>query len=88
MAWLLPVIGVLAALAVVFAIIRSMASRGEAETATEPAPEDDLGPYLEAVDRDLGLDLGLLASPGGSNPTARADRAEIPPPEEGLSKDV
>ena len=54
-AWLLPVIGVLAALAVVFAIMRSMASRGGAETVTEPAIGDDLGPYLEAVDREMAL---------------------------------
>ena len=54
-AWLLPVVGVLAALAVVFAIIRSMASHRVSETATEPALEDELGPYLMAIDRELAL---------------------------------
>jgi cytochrome c-type biogenesis protein CcmH/NrfF len=93
LAWIVPAAAIVAVLAVGFLVIRSMTGRGvQPATAVSGAEEDlapyDLAPYLEAVDRDLGLDLGLLASPGGSNPTARADRAEIPPPEEGLSKDV
>ena len=59
LAWILPVAGVLAALAAVFAIIRSMASQGAGRAATEPALDDELDPYLdpylEAVDRELAL---------------------------------
>ena len=55
LAWILPVAGVLAALVAVFAIIRSMASNGAREMATEPALDDDLDPYLEAIDRELAL---------------------------------
>ena len=55
MAWILPVIGVLAALTGVFAIIRSMASHSARRMATEPELDDDLDPYLEAVDRELAL---------------------------------
>ena len=55
LAWILPVAGVLAALAAVFAIIRSMASQGARRAATEPALDDELDPYLEAVDRELAL---------------------------------
>ena len=55
LAWILPVAGVLAALAAVFVIIRSMASHGAGRMATEPALDDDLDPYLEVIDRDLAL---------------------------------
>ena len=53
--WILPLAGVLAALAAVFVIIRSMASHGAREMATEPALDSDLDPYLEAIDRELAL---------------------------------
>jgi cytochrome c-type biogenesis protein CcmH/NrfF len=55
LAWILPIVGVLAALAAVFAIIRSMASHAAERMATEPALDDDLDPYLEAIDRELVL---------------------------------
>ena len=56
--WVLPIVGMLAALAGVWLIIRSMASRTD-----QPAPangraisaDQELAPYLEAVDRELGL---------------------------------
>ncbi len=56
--WVLPIVGVLAALAGVWLIIRSMASHNN-----RPAPangpsmsaDQELAPYLEAVDHDLGL---------------------------------
>ncbi len=53
LAWILPVVGVAAGLAAVSLIIWSMASRGRPTAAQEPAMDDDLDPYLEAVDRDL-----------------------------------
>ena len=58
LAWVLPVVGVLAALAAVFVIIRSMASRSTGDIAAEPSFDDDLEPYLEAVDRELTLSQG------------------------------
>ena len=55
LAWILPVVGVLAALAAVFAIIRSMASHGRGAMATEPALDDELDAYLDVIDRELTL---------------------------------
>ena len=88
LAWIVPAAAIVAVLAVGFLVIRSMTGRGVQPAPAVSGAEEDLAPYLEAVDRDLGLDLSFLATPSGSNPTARADRAEIPPPEEGSSKDV
>jgi cytochrome c-type biogenesis protein CcmH len=55
LAWILPAVGVLVALAGVLAIIWSMASRNAVQTHTESALDEDLAPYLEAVDRELAL---------------------------------
>jgi cytochrome c-type biogenesis protein CcmH len=57
LAWILPAVGVAAALLAGLVVIRAMArtSRG-GEASAEPPLEDGLGPYLEAVDRTLGLD--------------------------------
>jgi cytochrome c-type biogenesis protein CcmH len=55
LAWLLPVVGVAAALAGGFLVIRAMAGRGP-EPATGPLIDEELAPYLEAVDRDLRLE--------------------------------
>ena len=57
LAWILPAVGVAAALVAVLVVIRAMAptSRG-GEVAAEPSLEEGLGPYLEAVDRTLGLE--------------------------------
>lgn len=57
LAWILPAVGVVAALLAVLVVIRAMAptSRG-GEAADEPSLEEGLKPYLEAVDRTLGLD--------------------------------
>ena len=72
-AWTAPIIGVLAALTAGVFVLRSMAKRpvsqevGAVAGATPPAPvsnADPYGadPYLEAVDRELGLrDSGSLA---------------------------
>lgn len=53
LAWVVPAAGVLAGLVAVPLIIWSMARRGRPMAAGEPPMEDDLEPYLEAVDRDL-----------------------------------
>ena len=87
--WILPAVGVLAALAAVFAIIRSMASNGSSEIATEPALEDGLDPYLEAIDRELALseedDIGIGQDHGGPEPpSSRVTGVE--PPKEGGSQ--
>ena len=63
--WILPVVGVFAALAGGFMVIRSMTARGGAETAAEPLLEDGLEPYLEAIDRDLALQGDADGSAGG-----------------------
>ena len=60
-AWTAPIIGVLAALTAGVFVLRSMAKRpvspevGSAAGATPLAPVPDTDPYLEAVDRELGL---------------------------------
>ena len=66
--WVLPIAGVLAALAGGFLIIKSMASRNSGRVAAVTIPPADLGdtglePFLEAVDRDLSL----FGDGGGSN---------------------
>ena len=71
--WVLPIVGVLAALAGAFLVIRSMASRNRGQLATatmSPADLEDPGlePFLEAVDRDLAL----LGDGGSTGPSPRA----------------
>ena len=56
LAWVLPGVGVAAALLAGLVIIRAMANRRGGEVVPEPSLEEGLGPYLEAVDRTLGLD--------------------------------
>ena len=87
LAWILPATAVVAALGAGLLVIRSMTTRGVEPAVASIGAEEDLAPYLEAVDRDLGLDLGLLDGPGGPTPTARSDEAEKPPLEEGLRRD-
>ena len=69
--WVLPVVGVMAGLGVVFVVLRSMASQRVAETATGPMMGDDLAPYLEAIDREMLL-------PGDSDPQMDAAAAAGP----------
>ena len=88
LAWILPATAVVAALAAGLLVIRSMTARGVEPSVAAIGAEQDLAPYLEAVDRDLDLDLGFLESPGGPTPTAQGDKAEKPPLEEGLRRDV
>ena len=54
-AWVLPTAAVVAALAAGLLVIRSMAASGAAALEDGPGAEESLQPYLEAVDRDLGL---------------------------------
>ena len=59
LAWILPVIGVVAALAAGLLVLRAMTGRNEGLAAGEPAkgPQDgDLEPYLAAVDRSLAIE--------------------------------
>lgn len=98
LAWILPGVAVVVLLAAGLFVIRSMTLRGggmarEAEPALAAlgAQDDqtpyDLIPYLEAVDRDLGLDMGPLEGRAGQSTTAQGVSSEEPP-EEGSSKDV
>ena len=58
LAWLLPLVGVIAALGGGLLVIRAMASRGAGSAAAAPAWEEKLDPYLQAVDADLALPAG------------------------------
>ena len=68
-AWTTPIIGVLAALAAGVFVLRSMAKQpvspevGSAAGATPLAPVPDTDPYLEAVDRELGLGNSESSAP-------------------------
>lgn len=55
-AWLVPVVAVLGAIVAGFAVIRSMTRSGARAAVTETAMDDDLAPYLDIIDRDLGFD--------------------------------
>ncbi|PKB71677.1 MAG: hypothetical protein BZY87_04185 [SAR202 cluster bacterium Io17-Chloro-G6] len=57
-AWLLPVGGVVAGLAAVFFVIRSMTQRGPVPASSQPVYDDGLAPYLQLVDRHLDLNRG------------------------------
>ena len=74
LAWLLPIVGILAAMAVGFFVIRAMAARGEERAATGPLFDETLGPYLEAVDRELSLQDSLAER-------AATESASVEPPE-------
>ncbi len=63
LAWVVPAAGVLAGVVAVPLIIWSMARRGRPMAAGEPPMEDDLEPYLEAVDRDLAESERGMALP-------------------------
>lgn len=68
-AWVVPVLGMLGALAAGLLVIRSMARKGAGEAVNETAMDEDLAPYLEMIDRDLGLgDAGVPGPPGNRQP--------------------
>ena len=78
--WILPIVGILAAIAGGFWVIRAMTSRSSVPVsvmATAPSADGvDVGlePYLEAVDRHLALmeENGRATSASGSNPTSNS----------------
>ena len=74
LAWAVPATAIVAVLVVGLLVIRSMTGRGVEPAVAAVGPEEDLAPYLEAVDRDLGL----LDFPAGPTPTAQGDKAEKP----------
>ncbi len=71
LAWILPIVGVVAALAVGLLVIRAMTSNngdgGNRDGGGEANPEADLEPYLAVVDRSLVL-------PDQSNQSGAADK--------------
>jgi cytochrome c-type biogenesis protein CcmH len=59
LAWILPPVGVVAALGALFLVLRSMVGHPGQHVATEPASQEDLAPYLEVIDQELAdPDLG------------------------------
>ncbi len=55
-AWVVPVFGVLGALAAGLMVIRSMTRQGAREGGDDGAIDDDLAPYLDIIDRNLGFE--------------------------------
>ena len=76
LAWLLPLVGVIAALGGGFLVIRAMASRGAESLATGPAWEEELDPYLQAVDADLALPHGGGSGQGPSGSQGHRGRGD------------
>ena len=63
--WTVPVVGVLAALAAGFFVLRSMRIHPDMDLAVHTEAPADLSGYLDAVDRKLGITEGAIA-PGSS----------------------
>ena len=83
LAWILPIVGLLAALGVALLVLRAMQGRqaGTGEPAVPAATgEEDLEPYLAAVDRSLDLEAG--PNPGNGEGegggTERLDGDSVP----------
>ncbi|MBQ12732.1 MAG: hypothetical protein CMJ45_14425 [Planctomyces sp.] len=55
-AWLVPIFGVLGALAAGLMVIRSMTRQGAREGVDDVAIDDDLAPYLDIIDQNLGFE--------------------------------
>jgi cytochrome c-type biogenesis protein CcmH len=53
LAWILPPVGVVAALGALFLVLRSMVGHSNQQVATEPSAQEDLAPYLEVIDQEL-----------------------------------
>jgi hypothetical protein len=71
-AWLVPVFGVLGALAVGLLVMRSMIRQGAIVRGEEENIDDDLAPYLDIIDQDLGLE-----EPGIPETTENRQLADI-----------
>lgn len=68
-AWVVPVLGMLAALTVGLLVIRSMARQGAGAAVNEAAMDDDLAPYLDIIDQNLGFgESGLYGQPENRQP--------------------
>ena len=72
LAWIVPVVVVLAGLGAGVLVIRSMASNAAWPLETEPPVEDDLAPYLEVVDREAGIPVAST----GQDPTELGQTGE------------
>lgn len=55
LAWVIPVVAVLAAVGAGLLIIKSMAGRNAADNGDEPVEDDELAEYLDIIDQDLSL---------------------------------
>ena len=74
-AWIFPAVAVVAALAAGFLVLRSMAARRGPQPATDPPLEEELEPYLVAVDQEM---VRLELVEGGRSETAGGKPAEPP----------
>ena len=79
LAWILPVVGVVAGLGAVLLVVRAMVGREQGRSDSDSAPEGDGGlqgddsamaPYLEIVDRGLAERRGVRPHP---NPPPEGD---------------
>ena len=72
--WTVPVVGVLAALAAGFFVLRSMRIQPDMDFAVHTEAPADLSSYLDTVDRKLGITEGDI-TPGFSIEQAITDEA-------------
>jgi len=79
-AWLVPVFGVLGALAACLMVIRSMTRQGAREGVEEGAIDDGLAPYLDIIDRNLGFE--------GSGLPGQTEDRELPDTVSGTGPDA
>ena len=79
-AWTAPVIGVLAALTAGILVLRSMAARpgrqDDTVTAQAAPPANGLDPYLQAVDKEMGLPEPPMPPPALNSDPEQADPDE------------
>ena len=74
-AWIFPAVAVVAALAAGFLVLWSMAARRGPKPATDPLLEEELEPYLAAVDQEL---VRLELVEGARSETTGGKPAEPP----------
>lgn len=78
--WVLPIVGMGAAIVAAFFILRSMTSRTPLPAATGPAQDPGLIPYLQLVDRHLDMTRGGASNQPG--PAVESPGTESPNQEE------
>jgi len=79
-AWLAPVAGFSAALVAVYFILRSMTRKGPILAVPQPLPDAGLIPYLQLVDRHLGMTRSgpsQSSTSGQGGPTVESSGQEI-----------